>query len=236
MQILKTLLFLILITAFDMSSGHAQSGSTSTLEFKKGEVLDVIFFISRADVNRDSLSGVYRKVLFPIAKEFSFQPIPGFAIKKTLQGGHQPSYMVLGKWQDVEKRVKFIDEVVQRVPSFHDMRRGLWHTFYLTYYELEKDIVISKDPSKFKVASALWLSKTGRKGQRFVDEWINSCRSNGGKVVLQLDKGSSPSGYYYNPDSFMITEWTSREKYDGFVRAVNAMDEKMIQNINEFQI
>ena len=231
---MRTLLLLISMMVFALPSSRAQS--KTNYEFKRGEVLDVTFFVSRSDINRDSLFGIYRKVLFPIGKEFSFQPIPGFAVKETLQGGHQPSFMALGKWQDVRQRVQFIEEVVRRVPSFHDMRRGLWHTFYLTYYELNSDLKITIDPNKFNVASALWLNKAGRRGRQFIDAWINLCRSNGGKVVLQLDNGASPNGYYYNPDSFLITEWPGQMEYDKFAKKVMDMNNSMIENINEFQI
>ena len=230
MNLFKSLCFGLVF--FVWSKGLLTAQTTINYSFKKGETLDVFFFLEKEDINKDSLFDVYRKVLFPIAMEYSFQPNKGFGIKETLRGGYQPSFMGFGKWENLKKRREFIREIVKHVPAFHDMRREIWSSFDLTYYELREELNFSVDKTKYTVATAYW----GKVCEPFIDQWKALCASHGGKLIIQLEEGESPSGYYYNPDYFLISEWPNSTTFEEFSKQVEKINSSCILNINEFRI
>ena len=150
------------------------------------------------------------------------------------QGGYQPNYMALGKWKSLQQRRDFIEDIPKLVPEFHHMRRGLWSSSDLTYYEMEEDLSFTIDKARYTVVTAYWMK--GKRGDKFIRQWKKHCDEQEGEVIVELKNGEAPSGYYYNPDYFFITEWTSKVKYERFIKQLEKLDASSITNINEFRI
>ena len=232
---IKRFLCAILFLYACMSNVQAQSRTVS-YDLKKGEVFDILFLQDKLNINKDSLFGLYVKTLFPIGTEFTFQPVKGLKVNKTLQGGHQVDLFAFGKWANLEKRLAFIDEVVRRVPAFHDMRRGLWSSLGLVYYEMQEDLKFTVDLEKYNVATAYWLKEENKASEKFLRKWKKICVASGGKIVVQFEEGGSPLGYYYNPDQLFFTEWENSADYEKFIQVFEKLDSSCLNNINEFEL
>ncbi|MFH6603571.1 hypothetical protein ACEZ3G_08790 [Maribacter algicola] len=214
-------------------AGTLVNAQSKTLSFKKGEVLDILLFTGKPEMGK--LFPKYKETAFAFALKTGYEPQPLLAVTETLQGGYQPSSFVFGKWKNLASRKKFLSEITIEVPDFHEQRRAMWSSFYLAFYEMDKDISFDINPDKVIVATAYW--KDGSDSfTNFKKEWLNKAKSNGGKVMLELNDAMSSVGYMYKPDYVVLTEWKDRVAFDAFAKASMKMEKKGIQNVNQFII
>lgn len=199
--------------------------------FKKGEVLDVLLLSAKP--NYDSLFAIYRKTAFPVAMRMSYTPIPGFRIQTYTQGNFQPESFILGKWASLAQREQFLAEIETHVPDFHQQRRNIFSDFHLTYYEMLEDISFEVNKGKTIVATAYWRSDK-ESFQRFQKQWLKAVKKEKGKMILSLEEGKSPFGYFYQPDWMIITEWESLAEFEAFQDRVDKLGVVGLQHINQF--
>lgn len=223
---------MLVITALFLG-GISMNAQTKTLTFKKGEVLDILLFTGKPEMGK--LFPKYKETAFAFALKNGYQPQPILAITETTQGGIQPGSFVFGKWTNLASRKKFLNEITSEVPDFHEQRRAMWSSFYLAFYEMDKDISFDINPDKVIVATAYWKDGSGS-FTNFKKEWLNKAKSNGGKVVLELYDAMSSVGYMFKPDYMVLTEWNNRAAFDAFTKASMKIGEKGIQNVNQFII
>lgn len=207
---------------------------TKRLEFKKGEVLDILLFTGKPELAK--LFPKYKETAFVFASKTGYQPQqPLLSVQETIQGGYQPGTYVFGKWPSVGARKKFLNEIVANVPDFHEQRRSMWSTFYVSYYEMEKDISLEINPKKVIVSTHLW-KKNDSEFNTYKQEWLKKAKNNGGKVILELKNPRSAIGYMYKPDYVVLTEWNTRDAFDAFLKEDMKTGKKGIQNVNQFII
>ncbi len=216
-----------------MSTVLLAQGKKKTFSFKKGEVMDILLLSTNPDSGK--LFEKYKETAFPVAFEYSYQPQPGFAIKELTLGNHAPSSLIMGKWESRQKREGFLENIIKRVPDFHEQRRALFKYFSLTYYKMPKDIQFFVDSEKFNVATAFW-SKKDKKLTRFNSKWEQEIKNHGGRVIVKLENGKSPTGYYYNSDVFYIIEWNSRVAFQTFSKKYPLSSYEFLANIHQFVI
>lgn len=223
---------ILLLAVLIIGMASAQE-KTKSFEFRKGEVLDIILL--NQTKNSNELFERYKKTAFPVAFEYTYQPQPGFGISKLTLGTNKPSAFLFGKWASLEKREGFLDVIAERVPDFHELRRDLFPYFGLTYYEMKQDLKFSVDTSKFNVATALWKNYNKR-DTSFFKKWVASVEKFGGKVVLTLENGSSPLGYYYNADVLCVVEWQSENDFQAFAKKHPLSFYESLRNVHQFVI
>lgn len=226
---------LMLVFAALFLSGIMVSAQTETKKwnFKKGEVLDILLFNGKPELPK--LFPKYRETAFAFALEKGYQPQPFLAVSETTQGGYQPDTFVIAKWTDLASRKAFTNEIVDKVPDFHEQRRAMWSSFCLAYYEVPKDISFEANPDKILVATSYWKENTSA-FMNFKKEWLKKAKNSGGKVLLELNGASSTVGYMYKPDFIVLTEWNDRDAFDAFSKESMKMGKKGIQNVNQFII
>lgn len=222
------LLFMVLIVATITAQEKIKS-----FNFKKGEVLDIIL-LSQTE-NPGELFERYKKTAFPVAFEYSYQPQSGFNIAKLTLGTNEVQAFLFGKWASVEKREGFLKNIAKRVPDFHQQRRDLFPYFGLTYYEMNKDLKFSVDTSKFNVATALW-NNPSKKESSFFKKWLAAVKKSGGAVIVTLENGSSPIGYYYNADVLCIVEWQNENAFQTFAEKHPLSFYEPLYNVHQFVI
>lgn len=228
---MKTLL-VIIISCFIISEVKAQDQPIS-IEYKKGEVLDII--LASVQPDSDEEYNHYRKTAFPIAFEYSFELMPVFGIKELIVGTSFPTTFVFGKWESREKREGFLDNITTRLPDFHDQRRNLFNYFGLTYYVMKEDVTFFIDEEKHIIANAFW--KDGAINySAFLEDWKKKVEEAGGKVIIELSNGTSPTGYFYNPDTFIIVEWETKESFNDFSKATPLSEYDVLKNVHQFRI
>ncbi|QKX03479.1 hypothetical protein HN014_00610 [Aquimarina sp. TRL1] len=208
-------------------------GSTKSFSFKKGEIMDIILLRQNAAV--DTLFDRYRKTAFPVAFEYSFQPQPGFAIQELTLGNHTPSSFIFGKWATKEKREGFLTAITSRVPDFHEQRRNIFQYFSLTYYQISEDIQFSINTKKYTSVTAFW-KKDNKKFINFLKRWKEKVTNAGGKVILQLKNGQSPTGYYYNPDMLYIITWNHQSNFREFAKNNSLSMYDSLRHVHQFAI
>lgn len=226
------LLTALMVSCFIFSTVNAQDQRTQ-IQYKKGEVLDIILASLQPDT--DEKYNRYRKTAFPIAMEYSFELMPVFGIRELILGTNFPSTFIFGKWNSIENREAFLENITTRLPDFHDQRRHLFNQFGLTYYEVEEDLNFFIDEGKHTVATAFW--KGEMKGySTFLKDWKKKVEESGGKIIVELTNGTSPTGYYYNPDSFILVEWNTQEAFEGFSKENPLSVYEVLQNVHQFRI
>lgn len=214
-------------------NSNAQSKKIISYSFKKGEVIDVMLLTTAPDSKIEYER--YKKTAFPVAFEYSYQPQKGFRISKLTLGTHHPSSLIFGKWKSKQKREDFLVRITERVPDFHEQRRALFPYFDLTYYELEKDLSFSIDREKYNVVTSFWKDDS-KEFNKFMSNWEEKIKKSGGKIILQLNKGNSPTGYVYNPDEFYIIEWKNQSVFDAFAKEYKMSSYGDLKNIHQFKI
>lgn len=223
-------ILLVAVMAFTITRAQEKIKS---FDFKEGEVLDIIL-LSQTE-NPNELFERYKKTAFPVAFEHSYQPQLGFNISELILGTNKPQAFLFGKWSSLEKRKSFLDVIAERVPDFHQQRRDLFPYFGLTYYEMSKDLKFSVDPSKFNVATALW-NNPSKKDHSFFKKWKEAVKKFGGEVILSLENGASPIGYYYNADVLCIVQWQNENAFQTFVEKHPLSFYKSLRNVHQFVI
>ena len=229
---MKILSALILLSILTISEAKAQDSITQ-LEYKKGEVLDILLVSLQPDTKEKY--DRYRKTAFPIAMEYTFELMPVFGVRELIMGNSFPSTFIFGKWSSIEKREGFLKNITARLPDFHDQRRALFNQFVLTYYQMEEDVVFVIDESKHNVASAFWR-KDGENYASFLSEWKKKVEEFDGNIIMELEDGTSPAGYYYNPDSFILVEWDTEEAFKNFLEVMPLSEYEVLENIHQFRI
>jgi len=227
---LSTLVLLLFL--FIYSDGNAQKHLKS-FNYKKGEVIDVMP-LSIAE-NSNELFEHYKKTIFPIGFEYTYQPQSGFKITELTLGNLLPNSLIIGKWKSKEKREGFLSNITKRVPDFHSQRRKLWKYFGLTYYVLEEDTQFSVDTRKYNVATSFW-QKTPESFNPFFSKWKKEIIDFGGKIIIQLKDGTSPTGYTYNPDLFLIIEWQDKSAFAAFAKTHPLSSYEVLKNVHQFVI
>ncbi|GAB5410431.1 MAG: hypothetical protein BalsKO_27960 [Balneolaceae bacterium] len=203
------------------------------LEYKKGEVLDIILASTQYDSGDEY--NKYRKTAFPIAFEYSFELMPVFDIEELIVGTSFPTTFIFGKWESVKKREGFLDDITTRLPDFHEQRRNLFSYFGLTYYEVVEDLTFFINEEKHIIANAFWeeerLDYTA-----FFEDWKKNVEEAGGRIIVELTNGTSPTGYFYNPDSFILVEWQSKDEFENFSKNTPLSEYDILKNIHQFRI
>lgn len=229
MKILSALLLLSILTI----SGVKAQDNIIQLEYKKGEVLDIIL----ATIQRESAEEYnhYRKTAFPIAYEYSFELMPVFGIKELITGTSFPTTFIFGKWESLEKREGFLDDITTHLPDFHEQRRNVFSYFGLTYYEVKEDLTFFIDEEKHIIANAFWKEEM-KNYSSFLEDWKRNVEESGGRIIVELTNGTSPTGYYYNPDSFILVEWNSKEEFENFSKRTPLSEYDILENVHQFRI
>lgn len=223
---------LLSIFAFILvGSAEAQS---KTLSLKKGQALDLLLLTTNTEAS--DKRNEYFAAAVSVAQQYGYTPQYSSGIKEPpTQGNYWPEALILATWKVHEDRVKFITDIEQKYPEFHEMRRTIWPNFHLTYWKVEEDQDVVINSEKFYVATAYW-GKEGRRFKSFASTWQKEVANQEGQVVLTMKEGTSPFGYHYNPDLFTITEWASREAFEQFHTKNIAMDHEGVLHVNQFVI
>lgn len=228
---LPTLAFVLFSMLF--FSGNAQKKQFKTFTFKKGEVMDVLPMTLIENPNK--LFDRYKKTAFPVAFKHSYQPQPGFKITKLTLGNLFPQSLIIGKWKSKKMREDFLSNITKKVPDFHSQRRKLWKYFGLTYYVMKQDTQFSVDTKKYNVATSFW-KKTPKSFKSFFSKWKKELIAAGGKIIIQLQDGISPTGYTYNPDLFLIITWKNKSDFDSFAKKHPLASYQNLKNVHQFVI
>ncbi len=229
---MKFSILILLIAVLAVTASTAQE-KTKSFEFKKGEVLDIIL-LNQVE-NASELFKRYKETAFPVAFEYTYEPQPGFGISKLTLGTNKAQAFLFGKWSSLEKREGFLENISKRVPDFHQQRRDLFPYFGLTYYEMTQDLKFSVNTSKYNVATALW-NNPSKMDASFFKRWKSAVNEFGGKVVVILENGSSPLGYYYNADVLCIVEWQNENAFQAFTEKHPLSFYEPLRNVHQFVI
>ena len=224
------LLFTLSLVSF--LTVNAQS-KTRTLDFKKGEVLDILLFTGKPEMGK--LFPRYKETAFSFALESGYQPQPILTISETTQGGIQPGNFVFGKWKSLASRIQFLNKIEEKVPDFHEQRRAMWSLFNLAFYEMTEDVSFEINPEKIIVATAYW-EEDFSKFKSFKKDWMHKMKNNGGEILIILENPKSTIGYMYKPDYMVLTEWKDRATFNAFSKERMKMSQNGIKNVNEFII
>lgn len=231
---MKTIKVITVCLALILSASNLNAQSkTKAFNYKKGEVLDILLFTGTEDFAK--FFPKYRETAFTFALKNGYQPQPLLAVSETTQGGLQPQSFVFGKWKDLASRTTFLKEITNEVPDFHDQRRAIWSNFYLSYYELDKDVTFEITEDKIFVATALWKDDNSDY-ETYTSNWQKLIKKHGGKILLELTEPKSTVGYMYKPDEVILTEWQDKASFEAFHKENLDMGEEGIININEFLI
>lgn len=214
-------------------NSNAQSKKTISYSFKKGEVMDIMLLTTSPDSKTEYER--YKKTIFPVGFEYSYQPQKGFRISELTLGTHRPSSLIFGKWENKQKREGFLANISKRVPDFHEQRKTLFPHFDLTYYEIEKDLNFSINKDKYNVVTSFWKNDS-KKFDKFIPKWEEEIKKARGKIILQLNRGISPTGYVYNPDQFYIIEWNNESDFDAFAKTHKMANYDDLKNVHQFKI
>lgn len=212
---MKSTTICMLSIAILMTSFNAWAQADKRVySLRKGEAFDIIFLSTKPGT--EDIQKKYFESAYPVALKSGYKSLKGFKIEETpLMGNFHPHSMILGTWPSMEVRDQFLVDIVKSVPDFHSMRREIWSSFYMTYWEVKEDTEFEVNPDKFTVVTSYWSSQT-KSFNAYTKKWLTSITANGGKNILKLTNGQSPFGYDYDPDILVITEWESKEGYDAF--------------------
>lgn len=229
-HVILRLLLLVMIVAVNQTQINAQS-KIDTIALKKGEVFDILLLTQNADTEAELKH--YFQTAIPIGQRMTYQSIPGFRIINHTKGNIRPSLLILAKWQNLEYREQFINQIENEIPDFHEQRRKIWSYFGLHYYEIQEDLECKIDRSKYHVATAYWLEDSSQPSE-FYSDWKGQIKPSGGEVLLELEEGTSPFGYRYDPDFFIVTAWKSEDDFNTFQQNCQDLEMKDVVHVNEF--
>lgn len=221
------LLSIVALAIFHL--GHTQE---KIISLKKGEALDLLLLNTNKEAVEEREE--YFSKAVEVAQKWGYIPQYSSRLKyPPTQGNYWPAVFILAKWTNYENRVKFTEDILQEYPQFHERRRTIWTTFNLTYWKVEKDQEIKIDPEKYYVATSYW-SENNEEFELFKSTWSKDLGNQGGVILLELQEGESPYGYYYNPEFFTITEWESQEAFEKFYQRSLSMDHTGVKHVNQF--
>ena len=229
MKTSKVFLFIFTLLFLNLSAqNHIRSFS-----YKKGEIIDIILL--SVTPNSKTIFERYKKTAFPIAYEYSYQPQQNFGITKHTLGNHFPYNLYFGKWDTKNKRESFLKNITTKVPDFHKQRRKLFTYFGLTYYEAPTDIEFYVNTKKLNIVTSFW-KKDPVSFSNFIAQWKTEIENAGGKFIIELNNGTSPLGYNYNPDLFCIIEWKNKASFKSFAKKHPLATYSTLKNIHQFVI
>jgi len=223
----------ILQLAVITSNAQGDSLPVKELHFKNGEVLDII--LNSQFPNTSDLVNRYKETAFPVAFEYSYQLQPSFDIQDLILGNHKPQYLIFGKWSSLKNRIDFLDEIVKKVPDFHDQRKQIFDEFVVTHYEVNEDIDLTLDANRYNVVSSFWQGEA-KILESFSISWTEKVKQNGGVQLIQLENGNSPLGYRYAPDLLYITQWESKEHFEKFQKQNPLSSYSDLEDVHQFSI
>ena len=67
-----------------------------------------------------------------------------------------------------------------------------------------------------------------------MDTWKKALEETGGTIKLELTQGKSPTGYEYNPDYMVISQWESQKAFEAFQALNVSMDTDFLMHVNQF--
>lgn len=220
-----------LVLILTLQSAMAQ---VKTYDLKKGQAFDVLLFNTIPE-SKETLNR-YFKYAIPVAQKYGYIPQKGFkVIQSPTQGNYWPGTVIIGQWSDFSKRREFVTEITKEVPDFHEMRRAIWSTFFLTYWEVKEDKTVRMDSEKFNVFTAYWEDDS-EGFKKFIENWKKRVNQTEGEILLELTDGNSPVGYYYNPEYLSISSWDNREAFEAFYEKNLKMDHTGVKHVNQFII
>lgn len=224
----------LLLSIFMIGLCQIGNAQEKTISLRKGQALDLLLLTTNPEAREKQTE--YFEAAVSVAQEYGYTPKFSSRISEPpTQGNYWPELFILATWKVYEDRVKFVKDIEEKYPPFHEMRRAIWPTFHLTYWLIASDQEIPIYTDKFYVATAYW-GEDGRKFKTFSKEWEQEVSRNDGRVVLRMTEGISPLGYDYNPDRFTITEWPDRNTFEQFLAKNVAMDHEGVRHMNQFII
>lgn len=224
--------FLTVLLSIFCFSLNAQS-EVKEYSIAEGQVFDIIFLTNRTEPEIKPLFQDYFKRASPIAESYGYHSLGGFGITENTLGNYLPDVMAIGYWETLDGRTKFLKAVETQMPDFHEMRRKIWPTFDLTYYEFVKDLTFSINKERFNTVTAYW-AKDEQGFEEFKQSWLKQAKKAGGQTKIEFTNGQSPFGYHYNPDFLVITEWESKESFEAFHSQNTSMDHSALEHVNQF--
>lgn len=204
-----------------------------SFQLKKGQVLDVLplKFNEKADPEKQAY--YLRKAILPRALELGYIPHSSISISESSQGNYTPDVLLFGGWGSESILKNAMETLESEFPDFHPLRREIWTVFYNTHYIVEVDQEITFHPGKFYSATSYW----NREGKDFkgLKEYHNELlEKNNGSLILGLENGFSPYGYYYKPDYFFILEWPDQASFEKFKKEIEAKEKSDLKQIHQF--
>lgn len=230
MRLQCTILFFLSLGFVSGLSGQAKP---QTLDLKKGQAFDIIL-LTNAEDNKEDMADYFNRAS-PIAKANGYAPSFGKAVGMPTLGNYHPDVVAFGTWPGISARVAAVEKLESGMSDFHEMRRKIWPTFNLTYYEVKEDVTITFDPEKYYVATMFWAEKKG-KFNRFLKEWETAQLQQGGRPLLRLTEGASPFGYDYNPTYLTFTEWDSEEDFRAAVKTGHGTTYSGVKHLHQFPL
>lgn len=228
----KNYIAIILLTMLSWSA-QAQS-EIQSYDLKKGQAFDIIFLNTKPAT--EDLKKKYFESAYPIALGMGYTPLTGFGVSESpLQGNYHPEVMVFGTWPSIQARKQFLVDIGTTMPNFHAMRRDIWSTFFLTYWEVKEDVSFKINPEKYNVVTSYW-SNDGSSFGDFKKTWLKALKKSKGENIIELTDGDSPFGYDYNPDYMVITQWDSKAAYDDFYKKSIKLDRSAIKQVHQLAI
>ncbi len=222
----------ILCFVLIISSSCLLHGQVKNYNFKKGEVLDVLLLIQKEGEKESSKE--YFTEAIPIAKSLGYEPQPSFKVKEApSEGNFHPQSLVFGKWRSLENRLESLSFLEKKVKDFHELRRKIWSSFNLTYYEIDEELRFQVDESRYNVALAYWKNEDDLE---FFKKYRAVLERSGGSLLLDLENGTSPFGYLYNPDRFLLVSFQNERDFLRYKKMFSKMNVKGISHFNEFKI
>jgi len=226
------ILFLIFWLSCLLAVGQEKS---KVFKIKKGEVLDLLYLNTKPEV--DALLDQYFKTAFPVAGKHGYTPLGGLAVKETpIQGNYHPEVLAFGKWPSEEDRIVALSALETEVEGFHQMRRAIWSTFNVVYFELQEDLKIEISPERYYVVTNLWKKGNAAAFQSYLRSWESKVDDMKGSILINLKDGKAPFGYRFTPDYVSITAWESKAEFEKFLEISKKMDRESLQHINQFRV
>ncbi|MFK8163892.1 MAG: hypothetical protein AB8H12_15710 [Lewinella sp.] len=226
--------FFLLLLCSTFSTSLAAQAKPKTVDLKKGQVFDIIFLTN--DPAAKDLMQDYFKRAFPIAQANGYTSGGGFGIAGTpIRGNYHPEVMAIGTWPGLAERTAGLAALETQMDDFHEMRRKIWPTFNLTYYEMKEAASFTIKTEKYYVVTAFWAEQKGR-FKKFLKQWEVTQAKAGGTPLLVLTDGTSPFGYNFEPDYFTITEWKSEAAFLRSLPEDNKRGYPGVRHLNQFPI
>ena len=215
---------LALVCALGLAPALARAqGEARSYDLARGQVLDLLLLADQPA--NDSARDVYFRTAFPVAERHGFAFLPGFAVERPhLLGNRQPTAAVFGTWPSLAAREAALRALEAEVDRFHALRREIWSTFDVTYWELADDLAFVVPAGGYVTLTAYWSDDPAGLDALLARRRVAVAEA-GGEAVAELRDGASPVGYRYAPDYLALTVWTDAAAYAAARAAAPAPDD-----------